>query len=185
MPQLQRSGVSPYRFPSGRLLCLEVYPQLYQIYVPFIFPLNKMYHNIGCVQLFSGQTTLPKSVMMKKFTFTRICNSSETLTFFHLKARLTKTNGMERTMKSLGLTSYLSLLLLLFSCSTNAEPVDRVIHGNAGSRLSVESFGTFNEPWAMTFLPGGDLLITEKKGTLLLFRPGGRTFCHGKTYTRD
>ncbi|MDY0223478.1 MAG: PQQ-dependent sugar dehydrogenase [Desulfobacterium sp.] len=74
-------------------------------------------------------------------------------------------------MKSLGLTSYLSLLLLLFSCSTNAEPVDRVIHGNAGSRLSVESFGTFNEPWAMTFLPGGDLLITEKKGTLLLFRP--------------
>jgi glucose/arabinose dehydrogenase len=31
-----------------------------------------------------------------------------------------------------------------------------------------ESFGEFNEPWAMTFLPDGDLLVTEKSGTMLL-----------------
>ncbi|MDY0222013.1 MAG: PQQ-dependent sugar dehydrogenase [Desulfobacterium sp.] len=78
-------------------------------------------------------------------------------------------------MKSLGLINYLSLLLLLFSCNTHAEPVDRVIYGDAGSKLSVKSFGTFNEPWAMTFLPAGELLITEKNGTLLLFHPQDRS----------
>lgn len=33
------------------------------------------------------------------------------------------------------------------------------------------NFGTFNEPWAMTFLPDGRLLITEKPGQLRLFNP--------------
>ena len=65
------------------------------------------------------------------------------------------------------------LFVLLFAGSACSEPVnrtpDKLIKGNTGSRLQAESFGTFNEPWAMTFLPTGDLLITEKPGTLLLF----------------
>ena len=28
--------------------------------------------------------------------------------------------------------------------------------------FQVEAIGQFSEPWAMTFLPGGDLLVTEK-----------------------
>ncbi len=36
------------------------------------------------------------------------------------------------------------------------------------------SFGTFNEPWAMTFLPDGRLLVTEKQGALRLFDPATR-----------
>lgn len=71
-------------------------------------------------------------------------------------------------MQPLRLISYLFFLLLLLSCNTNAESVDNVIYGNAGSRLLAESFGEFNEPWAMTFLPNEDLLVTEKNGTLLL-----------------
>ena len=71
-------------------------------------------------------------------------------------------------MRSLRLISCLSFSLLLLSCSTYAESVDNVIYGNAGSKLFAESFGAFNEPWAMTFLPGGDLLVTEKRGTLFL-----------------
>ena len=71
-------------------------------------------------------------------------------------------------MQSLRLISFLSLFLFLLSCGTKAESVDNTINGNAGSRLLAESFGAFNEPWAMTFLPGGDLLVTEKTGTLLL-----------------
>jgi len=63
---------------------------------------------------------------------------------------------------------YLSLLLLLISCKSNAKSVDSIIEGNAGSKLFIESFGSFNEPWAMTFLPDGNLLVTEKPGTLLL-----------------
>ena len=71
-------------------------------------------------------------------------------------------------MRPLRLSSYLFLLLLLLSCCNYAGSVDYTIDGNAGSRLLAESFGTFNEPWAMTFLPNGDLLVTEKPGTLLL-----------------
>ncbi|MET0717164.1 MAG: PQQ-dependent sugar dehydrogenase, partial [Pseudoxanthomonas sp.] len=31
----------------------------------------------------------------------------------------------------------------------------------------------FKEPWAMTFLPDGRLLVSEKKGALKLVAPGG------------
>ena len=71
-------------------------------------------------------------------------------------------------MQAVRLRSYLSLLLLLLTCSTYAASVDNMIYGNAGSRLFAESFGAFNEPWAMAFLPTGNVLVSEKKGTLLL-----------------
>jgi glucose/arabinose dehydrogenase len=38
----------------------------------------------------------------------------------------------------------------------------------------VEAIGQFSEPWAMTFLPDGDLLVTEKRGALKLRRANGR-----------
>ena len=82
---------------------------------------------------------------------------------------------VDRIMQSLRLISYLSLYLLLLSCSTYTDSVANTIEGNAGSRLFSESFGAFNEPWAMTFLPGGDLLVTEKHGTLLLVHLGDRS----------
>lgn len=47
--------------------------------------------------------------------------------------------------------------------------------GSAGSMLVAEEYAAFNEPWAMTFLPGGDLLVTEKPGTLLLVSGDGKT----------
>ncbi|MEA3045862.1 MAG: aldose sugar dehydrogenase [Sphingomonadales bacterium] len=40
--------------------------------------------------------------------------------------------------------------------------------------FQVEPLATFSEPWAMTFLPGGDLLVTEKRGALKLRRGDGR-----------
>ena len=48
---------------------------------------------------------------------------------------------------------------------------DITIIGNAGSKINVESYGEFNQPWAMTFLPNGKLLVTEKSGSLILFNP--------------
>ena len=78
-------------------------------------------------------------------------------------------------MKLLTLKSCLSLLLVLLSCNAYAEPVGNTIDGNAGSRFLFESFGTFTEPWAMTFLPDGNLLVTEKTGTLLLVKLDDRS----------
>ncbi len=78
-------------------------------------------------------------------------------------------------MQSLRLISCLSLLFSLVSCGTSATPVDKTIISDAGSKLSFESFGEFDEPWAMTFLPDGDLLVTEKAGSLLLVQPDAQT----------
>ena len=40
-----------------------------------------------------------------------------------------------------------------------------------GRPFVTEEVARFNEPWAMTFLPDGRLLVTEKPGTLKLFDP--------------
>jgi len=58
-----------------------------------------------------------------------------------------------------------SLLLsmsLLTACSANKLPFD------------VKPIGEFDQPWAMTFLPDGRLLITEKSGQLLLVTQDGQ-----------
>ncbi len=79
-------------------------------------------------------------------------------------------------MQLLPLNSCLSLLLfVLLYCNACAEPASNRIEGNAGSSLQFESYGTFDEPWAMTFLPDGDLLVTEKGGTLLLVKLDDRS----------
>jgi glucose/arabinose dehydrogenase len=75
---------------------------------------------------------------------------------------------VERIMQPLRFIAYVSLLLFMLTNSTYAQPDDKIIKGNAGSTLLAKSFGVFNEPWAMTFLPGGDLLVTEKNGTLIM-----------------
>lgn len=78
-------------------------------------------------------------------------------------------------MQSLHLFRYVFVLSALLSSCSCAQSADTIIYGNAGSRLFAKSFGAFNEPWAMTFLPNGDVLITEKKGTLLLVRLNDRS----------
>ena len=78
-------------------------------------------------------------------------------------------------MQSLKAVSYLSQLVLLLSCNTYSESIVKSIDGNAGSRLFAESYAEFNEPWAMTFLPDGDLLVTEKSGSLILFNVHDRS----------
>ena len=46
-------------------------------------------------------------------------------------------------------------------------PTDQITH------VKIEDMGTFNEPWAMAFLPGSEgALITEKAGKLKFWQPG-------------
>ena len=61
----------------------------------------------------------------------------------------------------------LPLLPLLAACGGSPASAQQ-------SPFQVEELGRFDEPWAMTFLPGGDLLVTEKRGGLKLRRPDGR-----------
>ncbi len=62
----------------------------------------------------------------------------------------------------------LTLGFLLVSCGTPAESPKNISYSSIDSTFTVQSFGQFNEPWAMTFLPNGNLLVTEKSGNLLL-----------------
>ncbi|MDP4548821.1 PQQ-dependent sugar dehydrogenase [Marinobacter sp. MDS2] len=78
-------------------------------------------------------------------------------------------------MKTSQFILYLFLIGVGVCGNTYAERTDNVVHGNSGSSLIAESYGEFDEPWAMTFLPDGRLLVTEKSGALYLVRLNDRT----------
>lgn len=65
--------------------------------------------------------------------------------------------------------------IALAACSGNGQsaPPDAPLAGAApaidGTPFQVEQVTRFNEPWAMTFLPDGRLLVTEKAGTLRMY----------------
>jgi glucose/arabinose dehydrogenase len=64
-------------------------------------------------------------------------------------------------------------LLALLGCTASG---DSFAASPAGRPFAVTTIATFDEPWAMTFLPGtGQALITEKKGKLkMLWSDSGR-----------
>ncbi len=74
------------------------------------------------------------------------------------------------------------LLALLAACNgapANGEPAAPQAQppaaatpsGDDGKPFAVTVFAKFDEPWAMTFLPDGRLLVTEQEGELKLFDP--------------
>lgn len=67
--------------------------------------------------------------------------------------------------------NYLCLISLLFSSIIYANSTNEIFYSNQSSKLQGQSFAKFDEPWAMTFLPNGTLLVSEKKGKLLLVNP--------------
>ncbi|WP_106640852.1 PQQ-dependent sugar dehydrogenase [Allosphingosinicella vermicomposti] len=69
-------------------------------------------------------------------------------------------------------------LILLAACWASSESVatsnNAVAQAGQGRPFQVQAVADFDEPWAMTFLPDGRLLVTEKKGELKLLGPDGR-----------
>lgn len=68
---------------------------------------------------------------------------------------------------------FLFILMLTPVSSTIASSGPVEISGTAGTTLLSEKYAEFNEPWSMTFLPGGEILVTEKPGNLLLVSTDG------------
>lgn len=60
-----------------------------------------------------------------------------------------------------------SSVLVSNACATVQQP-DFSVSSTTGSVLNVQSLGEFNQPWAMSFLPTGELLVSEKPGQLWL-----------------
>lgn len=59
------------------------------------------------------------------------------------------------------------------------------ITGTKGTALSATEIASFGEPWAMTFLPDGTMLVTEKTGELLHVLPDGTKRDVGNVPTID
>ena len=72
-------------------------------------------------------------------------------------------------------TVFLSILVCLAAAGSAAASGEETIRGSAGTILLSTPLAECNEPWAMTFLPSGALLLTEKPGNLLLVSADGRS----------
>ncbi len=79
----------------------------------------------------------------------------------------------------------LPFLAVAAACNTGGEGVEAAngsgataasaapAQNAAGKPFAVQPLGDFEEPWAMTFLPNGNALVTEKKGKLMLWSRRG------------
>ncbi|MFT4938786.1 MAG: glucose/arabinose dehydrogenase [Paraglaciecola sp.] len=68
----------------------------------------------------------------------------------------------------------ISLLLLGVSSVSAAESDNFTVTGSDGLTLQVQPLETFDSAWAMTFLPDGRSLVSEKQGTLWLLDNQGK-----------
>ncbi len=67
------------------------------------------------------------------------------------------------------ITFFLTILTLAMPVAAE----DFTIKGTEGTKLVAARIAAFDKPWAMTFLPDGTLLVTEKPGVLWHVAPDG------------
>ena len=74
-------------------------------------------------------------------------------------------------LRMLGLASTFSLTL--FVCAAASAPANAQTRATAAGDLpfEIKAIGTFESPWAMAFLPDGNMLVTQKQGAMILFDP--------------
>lgn len=66
-----------------------------------------------------------------------------------------------------------SAILMLAACN-GSDTTTAAPPAKAERPFKATPVATLDEPWAMTFLPGGDILVTEKPGRLLIVSADGK-----------
>ena len=70
----------------------------------------------------------------------------------------------------------LAMLVACHGAGSPGSPASGAAQASAGAEnavpFAITEVASFDEPWAMCFLPDGRLLVTEKKGHLKLLQPG-------------
>ena len=79
---------------------------------------------------------------------------------------------MRHTPLSRSLTIAAAMLAGVFALPTAAQQPQRAV--DVGPPFQAELVADLAEPWAMTFLPDGRVLVTEKRGALHVVTPGGQ-----------
>lgn len=64
-----------------------------------------------------------------------------------------------------------ALPLILIACAGEGANGQDVVPSSTQRPFMTSVVGDFDSPWAMTFLPDGRMLVTEKKGELILYDP--------------
>ncbi|GGW83129.1 PQQ-dependent sugar dehydrogenase [Alteromonas halophila] len=64
--------------------------------------------------------------------------------------------------------SALLLVTSTFTLAQSAQNTQVTMTGSQGTELTGQALATFDHPWAMTFLPDGHSLVTEKTGAMWL-----------------
>ncbi|MFJ2969468.1 PQQ-dependent sugar dehydrogenase [Pseudomonas fulva] len=74
-------------------------------------------------------------------------------------------------LRMLGLASTFSLALFVGAAASAPANAQTSAPAARGLPFEVKAVGTFESPWAMAFLPDGNLLVTQKQGAMILFDP--------------
>jgi glucose/arabinose dehydrogenase len=76
---------------------------------------------------------------------------------------------LKRTSLTIVMAGLLGSLMTACNNSSNGSAAEPIPVVDSKTSFSSQKVARFNEPWAMTFLPDGRLLVTEKKGQLKLY----------------
>lgn len=95
--------------------------------------------------------------------------------------------GEQYWSKAVPLILYLAgALLSLNACASDKGSLAAFsVASNTGKSLIATPLAEFDRPWAMTFLPDGQLLVTEKGGHLWLLRMGDASVTLDQSLTRQ
>ncbi|MEM7172306.1 MAG: PQQ-dependent sugar dehydrogenase [Pseudomonadota bacterium] len=76
-------------------------------------------------------------------------------------------------MPNISLKLALALTTIIAASSAHSQTTSFDVQGSQGTTIKAVAYAEFDEPWAMTFLPDGRMLITEKSGQVVLVSATG------------